>query len=175
LDTVAAEGLEKVLELADVLVLPTFCLRVAAKTARLDFDDPDAGLVLSALVQGKKVLAARDGFLLLGRLKNEGLRAEFDRILRQLEGFGLTLCPTDRLAEEFSRLTAAGGGTAAAAPRAEGAGAPAPAYRLITANDVRAAVNDQRFELVLTPGGLVTPLARDLAKDYSVKIITRGV
>ncbi len=63
LDTVKQDGLQKILEKADILVLPTLCMKVAAKVASLTCDDLESGIVFSALARGKKVLAARDGFM----------------------------------------------------------------------------------------------------------------
>ena len=45
LDTVKPDGLHRVLEKADIVVLPTFCFKVAAKVARLTFDTEDSSLV----------------------------------------------------------------------------------------------------------------------------------
>jgi hypothetical protein len=172
LDTVDRSGLEKVLEKAALLVLPTFCLSVAAKVSRLEFGDPDAGLVLSALVQGKPVLASNDGFLVLGRLKNDGLKKEFGRILSVLADWGVTFAPTEKLADEFFRLigTKNTSGSGPAAPPVVGG---PEGLKLVTANDVRRALSEKRSEIVMAPGGLATPLARDLARDYSITIKMR--
>jgi glycosyltransferase involved in cell wall biosynthesis len=105
LDTVKPEGLEKVLARADVLVLPTLCLLVASKVAHLMCDEPDSRLVFSALLQGKPVLAARDGFMVCEVLANEALKTEMERLINKLEGFGVVFCPTQQLAEAFGRLT----------------------------------------------------------------------
>ncbi|MBI5582682.1 MAG: hypothetical protein HY892_02560 [Deltaproteobacteria bacterium] len=105
LDTVKPEGLEKVLARADVLVLPTLCFQVANRVAHLLTDDPDAHLVFSALAQGKRVLAARDGFMVYETLANTALKAEIDSVLKKLEGFGVVFCPTRELAETFGRIT----------------------------------------------------------------------
>lgn len=104
LDTVKPEGLEKVLARADVLVLPTLCFQVATRVSLLLADDPDSRLVFSALAQGKRVLAARDGFMLYETLANPALQAGIDSVLNKLEGFGVVFCPTRELAETFGRL-----------------------------------------------------------------------
>lgn len=105
LDTVKPEGLEKVLARADVLVLPTLCLMVASKVAHLTCDDPESRLVFSALLQGKKVLASRDGFMICDALVNEAIKDEIEHQLKKLEHFGITFCPTHQLAETFVRLS----------------------------------------------------------------------
>jgi hypothetical protein len=105
LDTVKPEGLEKVLARSDVLVLPTLCFQVARRVSLLLTDDPDSRLVFSALVQGKRVLAARDGFMFYETLANPALQAEIDAIVNKLEGLGVVFCPTRELAETFGRIT----------------------------------------------------------------------
>ena len=45
------------------------------------------------------------------------------------------------------------------------------AKRLITAKDITTAVDNQQAAIALAPGGILTPLARDLARDYAIKII----
>ena len=104
LDTVKPEGIEKALQKADILILPTFCLRTAAKVANLICDDQESNLVFTALLQGKKVLAANDGFMLCDILVNESLRQEIARILNKLEGFGMIFCQTDQLHATFQTM-----------------------------------------------------------------------
>ena len=101
LDTVKPEGLEKVLARADVLVLPTFCFQVASRVAHLLADDPDSRLVFSALVQGKRVLAANDGFMVFETLANPALKTEIAGVLKKLEGFGVVFCPTQRIGRDL--------------------------------------------------------------------------
>jgi hypothetical protein len=171
LDTVKAEGLEKVLERADVLVLPTFCLKVAGKVANLTCDDQESGLVLSALLQGKKVLASDDGFLVCDVLVNEKIREGIDHILKRLKDFGMVFCPTERLNITFRKLAAdeESRGITDQAP-SDGKDASSP-LRLITAKVITRAVDNKMESIQLAPGGRVTPLARDLAKEYAIKII----
>ncbi len=104
LDTVKPEGLEKALLKSDILILPTFCFKTAAKAAHLISDDQESAIVFSALVQGKKILATRDGFALCDLLLNEGIRAEMDRILAKLESFGMVFCETDQLCATFQKI-----------------------------------------------------------------------
>lgn len=176
LDTVKPEGLEKALQKADVLVLPTFCLKTAAKVASLICDDQESGIVFTALLQGKKVLAANDGFLVCDILVNENLRNEIDQILKKLKRFGMNFCPTGQLNDMFQKLVA--GAEKPAAPRpSEQTKTEQPstsATKLITAKVINLAVDNKQGTVRLAPGGIVTPLAKDLAKEYSIKIVENG-
>jgi len=46
-----------------------------------------------------------------------------------------------------------------------------PALNLITAKSINTAVDNNQTSIMLASGGKVTPLARDLAKEYDIKII----
>ena len=174
LDTVRPEGLEKALQKADVLVLPTFCLKTAAKVASLICDDQESGMVFTALLQGKKVLATDDGFLVCDILVNEHLRDAIDQILKKLKDFGMVFCPTDQLHATFQKIIA--GDERPKAPAARQTQKVkkenvSNALKLITAKEIHMAVNAKQNSLRLARGGIVTPLAKDLAKEYLIKIL----
>ena len=170
LDTVKPEGLEKALQKADILILPTFCMQTAAKVARLICDDQESHIVFLALLQDKKVLAANDGFMLCDILVNEQLRQEIDHILNKLQGFGMVFCPTDQLYATFEQMLmpASPAPSQAKSKQDDNSG---QASKLITAKDIHTAVNSKQNSVVLAPGGILTPLAKDLAKEYAIKII----
>jgi hypothetical protein len=177
LDTVKPEGLEKALQKADILVLPTFCLKTAAKVASLTSDDQESGIVFKALLQGKQILAASDGFLVYDILANAALRSEIDRILRKLEGFGMVFCPTEKLYSTFQKMLS-GKDThrnALSATKSKLQKDDNPvASKLITAKAIYTAVDEKQDSIQLAADAIVTPLARDLAKEYSIKIIKTG-
>ena len=174
LDTVKPEGLEKALQKADILVLPTFCFKTAAKVAHLIADDQESAIVLSALIQAKPVLAARDGFTLLDTLSNEGIRDDMQRILGKLESFGLLFCETDRMAVVFQEMVTHRNKSVAQKTKNDSDFQTAPALRLITAKDIQKAVDNNQGSIPLAPGGIITPLAKDRAKEYAIRIIQTG-
>ncbi len=170
LDHVQPGGIEKVLQKVDILVLPTFCLKTAAKVARLIGDDQASAIVLGALVQGKPVLAANDGFSLCQALVNDGIRNEIKRILAKLESFGMVFCGTEQLYEVFKHMTSPK--PPAGSDKSERAADDHPprGLKLVTAKDIQSAVNRKQQTIQLLPGGVITPLARDLAKEYAIRI-----
>ncbi len=171
LDTVKPEGLEKALHKADILVLPTFCFKTAAKVAQLIGDNQETAIVLSALMQGKPVLAANDGFTLLDTLSNKGIREEIKRTLGKLESFGMIFCETDQLGVTFQKIVDEKKKIEPPAKRKPSTDTTPPARKLVTTKDIQMAVNAGRGPIMLAPGGIMTPLAKDLAKEYAVKII----
>jgi glycosyltransferase involved in cell wall biosynthesis len=174
LDTVKPEGLEKTLHKADILVLPTFCFKTAAKVARLINDSPETAIVISALMQGKPVLAANDGFSLLDTLSNEGIREEIQCILGKLENFGMVFCNTEQLAAVFKKVVLSRQMPAKPANQEDSNPQRKPAPRLITAKDIQIAVDNKQRSIPLAPGGIITPLARDQAKEYAIRIDNQG-
>jgi hypothetical protein len=177
LDTVKPQGLEKALQKADILVLPTFCLKTAAKVASVICDDQESGIVFTALLQGKKVLAANDGFMVNDILVNESLRKEIDQILKKLEGFGMVFCPTDQLNATFQKILTGSEKPKLPLPPSERSREKensTHALKLITAKVIHMAVDSKQDTISLAPGGIITPLARDLAKEYSIRILKSG-
>ncbi len=171
LDTVKPEGLEKALQKADILVLPTFCFKTAAKAAQLVSDDQETTIVLSALMQGKPVLAARDGFTLLDSLSNKGIQDEIERILDKLKVFGMVFCETDQLSAFFQKMMTDRHMSVSSETKNESRHQTAPPFKLVTAKHIQMVVDGGRGPIVLAPGGIMTPLAKDLAKEYAVEII----
>jgi len=170
LDTVKPEGLEKALQKADILVLPTFCFKTAAKVARLIGDDQETTIVLSALIQNKPVLATSDGFTLLNSLSNKGIGDEIKQVLGKLESFGMVFCETDQLAATFQQMMTGSNKTLPCETKKESGKQTAPGRRLITAKDIRMAADNNQDSITLAPGGLITPLARDQAREYAIRI-----
>ena len=171
LDTVRPQGLQKVLDLSDILVLPTFCLKVGAKVASLICDDHASGIVCSALAQGKKVLASEDGFLINETLSNIKIREEIARILGKLKDYGMIFCPTNQLGHMFQQIAFDPGEPSDAQGKKEQNTGNEGSLRIITGRDIQNAANNKIASLQLTTRGIVTPLARDLAKEYGIKII----
>jgi len=173
LDTVKPDGLEKALQKSDILVLPTFCLKTGAKVASLICDDQESGIVFTALLQGKKILAARDGFLICDILVNDKLQQEIDRILKKLAGFGMVFCNTDQLHATFQEMTLSKDNLdrPSHTKTTPENGIDGSVSRVVTAKDINLAVDNKQNTIRLAPGGILTPLARDLAREYAVKII----
>jgi len=174
LDTVKPEGLEKALYKADILVLPTFCFKTAAKVAQLINDSQETAIAISALMQSKPVLAANDGFTLLNTLSNEGIREEIKRILGKLENFGMVFCQTDQLAATFKNMTAGMDSAFQSESQKDSSNQITQTSRLITAKDIQIAVDNHQRTIALAPGGIITPLAKDQAKEYAIEIVRAG-
>jgi len=172
LGDVPPEALDRVLDRADWLVVPTLPLNVAARAAQLGI--PDYCPIQEGLLRGKKVLVAQDAFRHPGVMPRPGLEEGIQQIMNTLKSFGVTLAPVARLAEVFEQAVkppapaAAPAATQAAAP--EGGEPEDEGLAYISARDVRRAIDDGKKSIRLRPGGLVGPLARDLARDNGIEI-----
>lgn len=166
LDTVKPAGLDKVLDRSDLLLAPTFCLITATKVARLTADDLGSNIVLRALMQNKPVLASNDSFQILDRLVNRAIMADVDQMLGKLEQYGMALCATRDLEAHFEKMI----GRKDEPPRAHETTAE---LKWVTAEDVRNAVKEKKTRIELAPGGGITPLAQDLARELSIEIVGR--
>ena len=171
LDTVKPEGLEKALQKADVLILPTFCFKTATKVAQLISDSQETAIVLSALIQGIPVLATRDGFTLLDTLANRGIRDEIESVIRKLESFGMVFCETDQLAAVFQKMMSNKNTPTLLKTEKNLSPRSTTGMRLVTAKDIQTAVNNKQDTILLAPGGIITPLAKDQAKEYAIRIV----
>ena len=103
-------------------------------------------------------------------LSNEVLRGEIERILKKLKDFGMVFCRTEELSTTFGNIISLG------ESKGEIAGSElqaneAPVLSLVTAKDINVAVENKEKSIRLAQGGKVTPLAKDLAKEYSIVIL----
>ncbi|MCB2185584.1 MAG: hypothetical protein KQJ78_04155 [Deltaproteobacteria bacterium] len=174
LGDVTPDELDRVLARADWLVVPTLPLNLAARAAQLGAVDYCP--IQEALLRGKQVLAARDAFRHAGVMPRPALEESIAQVLATLESWGVILAPVARLAQVFESKVRPPAPAAPAAPApAPAAPAPAPApeepaLAYVSARDVRRAADEGRKLLRVKPGGLVGPLARDLARDNGIEI-----
>lgn len=149
----------------DVILLPAVCYDLAAKMAMGIFDEPVALLAMSALAQGKPVIATvnthyDDGL----KAHSPVLRRLFEGHRRQLGSYGIEVVPAeDMLAAVQGHC---GGAIAKANPVAKSGGGK---RRLVTAEDIEGAHRNGK-KLSFPAGSLVTPLARDRAKELGLEI-----
>jgi len=156
---------EALVERSDVVLLPAVGDDDAAKMALGIFDEPVARVALSALALGKPLVVAMhspyDDAL---KRNSPTLRRVFEGYRRALTGYGFEIV-------EYAGLAAA---VRAHAPAQNGE-APAVAApsggrkQLVTAGDIEAAAKAGK-SLQLPAGAIVTPLARDRARELGLEI-----
>jgi hypothetical protein len=166
LDKGGPAGIQKVLDISEILILPTFGFPAAAKIANLLTDDPESSIVLSALMKNKKILAAEDGFSKPGITVNSYLKKEIDTIFNKLKTFGMIFCLTDQLSTVFKNMVLPEQNENSKTVEEK----INPALKLITAKQVHMAADNRQKNIRLAHNGNITPLARDLAKEYAIEI-----
>ncbi len=174
LDKARPADLIKVLDHCDILVLPTFGFPAAAKVAKLLCDDCESRIIHAALAKGKKVLAVKDGYKDPDVKVAPLLIEETQRIFNKLEGFGVTFCETGQLSAWCKKLclNSFEPESIAVPGQDQFEKNDLQGKRLITGKDIEKAAQSHQKEVQLAPKGKVTPLARDLAKEYSINILT---
>jgi hypothetical protein len=156
---------EKLVASVDGVLLPAIGDDDAAKMASGIFDEPVSRLALSALATGKPLLAAlHSPYAREIKTRAPQLFRVWESHKATLESFGFVFAKHSAL-PDLVRQKLAPGAQAGSTPGL----APASGKILITASEVEtAAKNGTSLKLPL--GSIVTPLARDRAKELNVKI-----
>lgn len=162
----------KLLRAADVVVVPVLTQNSAAKLAHTLADTMVTTLVLQALMLGKPVIIAtnaadpRDSWRIgagMGR-SPVGLARALQDNLKKIEGLGVAMVDVGFLAAECRRHIKLE--TRESSTEKTGA-----ARVLIDAGAVKAVLANGGKRLAVPTGALVTPLAKDVARELGVELI----
>lgn len=155
---------EKLVASVDGVVLPSIGDDDAGKMANGIFDEPVARLALTALATGKPLFAALHSPYAADIRRNAPQLAQvWEGHKNALAGFGFRIAEYSALANLVQEEYAPKPQPIPAAPAA------VKGKVLITAQDVETAAKNGA-SLKLPSGAIVTPLARDRAKELNVKI-----
>lgn len=147
----------------EAVVLPHFPLATLARTAQMLGDSPAVGAALAGVVQGIPVLASSHDVERIKRHSNRlpaGFLNLFQQHLRAVEGMGLQLLEPEALAAQVAQQRKA-------------VLAPARGKDVVTMEDLEAARRAGVKVLELAHGTIVTPLARDAAKQMGIEVSFR--
>lgn len=146
------------------VVIPALKLHTLSRVALLLGDAPASAAALAGIMQGVPVLASAQEVERIRRASNR-LPAPFLSLfhghVRTVEGMGVALLEPDRL---LARL--AGQAPLAAA----GVSSAARGRDVLTVADLEAAQRAGQTRLQLTPGTIITPLARDTAAQLGIEV-----
>lgn len=159
----------RLLREADAVVIPVLTQNTAAKLARTIADTPVTSLTLEALMMGKPVIMAVNaadpldsGRLAVGMGRGPvALTRVLQDNLRRLESYGVRLVDARLLAAEVGKCFR---------PASQPAASPRKRV-LIDAAAVKAAFAGGSHRLEVPPGGIVTPLAADAARELDVALV----
>ena len=145
----------------EAVVLPVFRLEVISRTALLLSDVPASAAAVAGVMQGVPVLASAFEVDQLkrasGRLPGPFLSL-FHQHLRSVEGMGIEVLESAALVARLGRKVAA--------PVSSARGG----RDVVTVSDLEAAARAGQKVLQLTPGTIVTPLARDVAVKMGIEV-----
>ncbi|MDQ3815191.1 MAG: hypothetical protein M3347_14815 [Armatimonadota bacterium] len=160
---------ERLISKNDVVLMPAVHDDEVAKMALGIFDDPVARVALSTLALGKPLVAALhapyDDML---KMHSPLLRRLFEGYRRALQNYGFELVECAQITSMVSNLCGvalrgADNGSVRALPSSGGK------KQLITVREIEAAARSGR-RLQLPPGALITPLARDRARELGLNL-----
>jgi ethanolamine utilization protein len=169
--TVRNEYPGKLLKAADLVLIPVLTQNTAAKVANTLADSLASTLIMQALMQGKNILAAKnaadpkDAWRIQANMGKEApiLMQALQANLKKLEDYGVKLVSVQLLAIEYQKIIK---------PQISKIAAFATGKKnIVDAQAIKAAAANGTKKLMVIPGTIVTPLARDLARDLQVEIV----
>ncbi len=157
---------ERLISKSDAILLPAVGDDDAAKMALGIFDEPVARTALAALALGKPLVASlHSPYDAALKVRAPVLRAVWEGYRRTLIGFGFNIVEAAEIAATVQNqiVPRAGANEQASKPAANGRRV------VVTAEDIdRAARDGKMFQSA--PGALITPLARDRARELGVTL-----
>lgn len=157
----------------DVVVIPVLTFNTMAKIAAGISDNPVTDLVRTALMQGKAIVAAKEGcdpdnrlFAAIGWAYRQCIRQNLELV----KGYGLCLIPARELAQRVRDCFQQGGGRDFAGTDFPGTDFPATEEYTAPLLDAKAARSCGQSILVVKPGVTVTPLARDILQQRGIQL-----
>lgn len=147
-------------------VIPAWTTTALAKLSQLIGDTPASAAILRLLLEGKPLLAADTILGLEAGITPPEVSAQCRSYLNRIRSYGIKLSPQFRLARAaLERFAGRGPGAGSLLP-------PAPYRRraVITEEFVRQALGSGS-PVRVPKGSVITPLARDSARDWGLQIV----
>lgn len=142
----------------EYLFVPVLSMSLLSKLSRLDDEHPMVRLILQGLCSGRKVAAlnfaedesnSAEGYTAYSM--PSAMKQEVRLMLGSLRSYGMTLLDANGLDHWITDLSTS--------------------KQIITGDEVKAAHTRGVKVIKLNKGSIVTPLARDLAGDYGIKVL----
>lgn len=161
----------KLLRDTDILIVPVLTQNTAAKLAYTLSDTMVSTLILQGLMMGKPVIAASNAADPLDSWRAQytmgnaspGLVQALQHNLQKLAGYGIELVPVDTIAAVSQQRFK---------PKEKAAvNILATKKTVLDAATIQAAAQNGSKKIVISKGTIVTPLAKDIARDYGVEIV----
>jgi hypothetical protein len=161
----------KLLREADILIVPVLTQNTAAKLAHTLTDTMVSTLILQGLMMGKPIVAASNAADPLDSWRAQysmgnasaGLVKALQENLKKLAGYGMQLVPVETIGSVSQKLLNQQK-TVAVNP-------PTNKKTVLDAATIQAAAQNGSKSIAVSRGTIITPLAKDIARDCGVQIV----
>lgn len=169
----------KLLREADFVLVPVLTQNTAAKLACTLADTLPLTLIMQGLMLGKPILAAmnaadpQDGWRVqkdMGKC-SPALAESLRQNLKKIAGYGIELVPVESLAISSEKVIERLAKKASNSQQSEPQGIPRGKKSMLDAATVKVAAGNGRKSITISKDTIITPLARDVAREYGVEIV----
>jgi len=170
----------KLLRDADIVLVPVLTQNTAAKLAYTLSDALPATLIMQALMLGTPVLAAmnaadpQDGWRIKGNMGkcSPALSEALRQNLKRIESYGIELVKVENLATGSQKIMDRIAKKVASSQQSDPQGTtPRGKKNIVDAAVIKVAVGNGLKSIITPRGSIITPLARDIAREYGIELI----
>lgn len=164
---------------ADFVLIPVLTQNTAAKLAHTVSDTLPLTLIMQGLMQGKPILAAmnaadpQDGWRVqkdMGKC-SPALAESLRENLKKIAGYGIELVQVDSLATGSQKIIERLAKKASTSQQSEPQSVQRGKKRILDAVAIKVAAGNGLTRIEISNDMIVTPLARDVARDYGIEIV----
>ncbi len=169
----------KLLRDADFVLVPVLTQNTAAKLAYTLSDTLPSTLIMQGLMLGKPILAAinaadpQDGWRLqkdMGKC-SPALSEVLRQNLKKIEGYGVELVHVNSLAASSQKIIDRIAKKAFTSQCSEAQRSPQGKKSIVDAETIKVAASNGFTSITAPKGAIITPLARDVAREYGIEIV----
>ncbi|WP_378954821.1 flavoprotein [Pelosinus sp. sgz500959] len=169
----------KLLRDADFVLVPVLTQNTAAKLAYTLSDTLASTLIMQGLMLGKPILAAmnaadpQDGWRIqkdMGKC-SPALSESLRQNLKKIEGYGIELVHVDGLAAGSQKIIDRMAKKASSSQPSEPPRSTRGKKSILDAETIKVAASNGLKSITTPKGSIITPLARDVAREYGIEIV----
>ncbi len=169
----------KTLREVDIMIIPVLTQNTAAKVAHTFSDTMVSTLILQGLMMGKPIVAAYnaadplDSWRMQYAMGNSssGLIKALQENLQKLAGFGMELIPVDNIATVSRKRLCREKQMTVKQTMEQAVSKPDHKKAVLDAAAIQTAAQSGTKSIMVPRGTILTPLARDVAREYGVELV----
>lgn len=164
---------------ADFLLVPVLTQNTAAKLAYTLADTLASTVIMQGLMLGKPILAAmnaadpQDSWRVQKNMgkSSPALSESLRQNLKKIEGYGIQLAHVEQLAMNSQKIMERLAKKASENQQSQSQVAGGGKKSILDAAAIEVAASSGLTRIVVPKNGIITPLARDLARDHGIEIV----